>query len=214
MKPEHSLAFYFSFRSPYAWLAFSRLSKLVDRLPVTVDYIPLFPRQQLPGDQAPNPQKYEYMIEDVGRFAKAYGLTLQWPKSLDTDWARPHASFLYALDQGCPAEFGMAAFTARFSRGEDIGHNDTLAAIAEQCGLQKDAVIKSADDATLQQHLHQTTLCVRRQGVFGVPFFVFGEHHFWGNDRLEWLLQEIYPAQEPALSHPLLHWPQMQQGNP
>lgn len=194
MKHDCPLTFYFSFRSPYAWLAFYRLSKLVDQLPVTINYIPLYPRQQLPGDPAPNAHKYGYMIEDVGRFAKSYGLTLQWPESLDTDWARPHASFLYALDQGCPIEFGMAAFNARFSQGEDIGQNDTLVAIAEQCGLSADAVINSADDASLQQRLHKTTLRARRQGVFGVPFFVFNKQHFWGNDRIEWLLQEIYPA--------------------
>jgi 2-hydroxychromene-2-carboxylate isomerase len=191
MKTQPSLAFYFSFRSPYAWLAFYRISKLADRLPVNIDYIPLYPRQQLPGDPAPNPDKFRYMHEDVGRFAKAYGLTLQWPESLDTDWARPHASFLYALDQGCAAEFGLAAFSARFSRGEDIGQNDILAAIAEQCGLSADAVINSADNVLLQRRMLKATLRARRQGVFGVPFFVYGENHFWGNDRIEWLLQEL-----------------------
>jgi 2-hydroxychromene-2-carboxylate isomerase len=191
IEPKPSLAFYFSFRSPYAWLAFYRISKLAGRLPVNIDFIPMYPKPQLPGDPAPNPDKFKYMREDVGRFAKTYGLTLQWPESLDTDWARPHASFLYALDQGCAVEFGMAAFSARFSRGEDIGQNDTLAAIAEQSGLPADAVINSADDASLQQRMHKTMLRARRQGVFGVPFFVYGEHHFWGNDRIEWLLQEL-----------------------
>ncbi len=29
------------------------------------------------------------------------------------------------------------------------------------------------------------------KGVFGVPFFVYKDSIYWGNDRLEWLLREI-----------------------
>jgi 2-hydroxychromene-2-carboxylate isomerase len=85
-QPINSLSFYFSFRSPYAWLAFHRLSKIAERLPVNIDYIPLFPPRQFSEATADNPQKTSYVAEDVGRFAKAYGLTLQWPEPFDTDW--------------------------------------------------------------------------------------------------------------------------------
>jgi len=29
------------------------------------------------------------------------------------------------------------------------------------------------------------------KGVFGVPYFVYGENRFWGNDRLDLLLAMI-----------------------
>lgn len=186
-----NLRFYFSFRSPYAWLAFYRLSKISDRLPAPIEYIPLFPPKPFPGDPVASPQKTAYVAEDVGRFAKAYGLPLQWPKPFDTDWKRPHAGFLYALDQGRAVEFGLAAFAARFSRGEDLGDDATLIGVAERCGLEPDAVIRSADDLALQRRVLKGVVRGQREGLFGVPFFVYGPHRYWGNDRLEWVLRDI-----------------------
>ena len=189
---SNHLTFYFSFRSPYAWLAFYRLSKIASNLPVTIEYVPLFPPKPVIGDSIGNPSKSAYVEEDINRFANAYGLNLQWPKPFDTDWKRPHASFLYALDQGCAVEFGMAAFMARFSEGKDIGENDTLAGIAEQCSLPPDSVIQSADDSLFQRRVMKGAIRGQREGIFGVPFFIYRGSHYWGNDRLEWLLRDIF----------------------
>lgn len=193
-QPINSLSFYFSFRSPYSWLAFHRLSKIADRLPVNIDYIPLFPPRQFSEATTDNPQKTSYVAEDIGRFAKAYRLALQWPKPFDTDWKRPHASFLYALDQGRAVEFGLAAFTARFSQGRDLDENDTLAAIAEQCGLQPEDVIQSADNGSLQRRVLKGVIRGQRDGLIGVPFFVYQGRRYWGNDRLEWVVRDISNA--------------------
>jgi 2-hydroxychromene-2-carboxylate isomerase len=199
-KTTDCLSFYFSFRSPYAWLAFHRLGTIVDRLPVAVEYIPLFPPKLLSGDLVLSKAKSAYVAEDVGRLADAYGLGLRWPKPFDTDWKRPHASFLFALDQGRAVEFGQAAFTARFSRGEDLGDGRVLAAVAERCGLAADAVLRSADGHALQRRLLKGVIRGQRAGLFGVPFFVYRDKHYWGNDRLEWLLRDVAAVKEIPLS--------------
>ncbi len=196
MHPPNQLSFYFSFRSPYAWLAFYRLGKIASNLPVSIEYIPLFPTQPVTGDSMSNPNKSAYVTEDIKRFANAYGLALNWPKPFDTDWKRPHASFLYALDQGRAVEFGLAAFMARFSEGKDIGQDDTLAGVAEQCGLQPDAIIQSADANFFQRRVMKGAIRGQRQGIFGVPFFIYQGSHYWGNDRLEWLLRDIFTQSE------------------
>jgi len=65
---SNQLTFYFSFRSPYAWLAFYRLSKISSILPVTIDYIPLSPPMPVSGDSKGNPNKSAYVTEDINRF--------------------------------------------------------------------------------------------------------------------------------------------------
>ena len=32
---------------------------------------------------------------------------------------------------------------------------------------------------------------VKEEGVFCVPYFVYKDSAYWGNDRLEWLIREI-----------------------
>ncbi len=58
---NNTLRCYFSFHSPYAWLAFHRLSKIAGRLPVDIDFIPIFSPQQFLNATAVNPQKTNYV---------------------------------------------------------------------------------------------------------------------------------------------------------
>jgi hypothetical protein len=72
-----------------------------------------------------------------------------------------------------------------------------LALIAEQCGLEPNAVIRSADDRSLQRRVLKGVVRGQREGLFGVPFFAYGPHRYWGNDRLEWLWQWRIADLEP-----------------
>ena len=87
---------------------------------------------------------------------------------------------------------GLTAFMARFSEGKDIGQDGALAGVAEQCGLQPDSIIQSADDSFFQRRVMKGAIRGQREGAFGVPFFIYRGHHYWGNDRLEWLLRDIF----------------------
>ncbi|HYE35715.1 MAG TPA: hypothetical protein VEB01_09895 [Methylocaldum sp.] len=53
----NNLAFYFSFRSPHAWLAFYRLSKIADRLSTSIEYTPLFLPKLFPSDPVADTKK-------------------------------------------------------------------------------------------------------------------------------------------------------------
>jgi hypothetical protein len=72
-----------------------------------------------------------------------------------------------------------------------------LALIAEHCGLEPDAVIRSTDDRSSQRRVLKGVVRGQREGLFGVPFFVYGPHRYWGNDRLEWLWQWRIADLEP-----------------
>lgn len=72
-----------------------------------------------------------------------------------------------------------------------------MALIAEHCGLEPDAVIRSTDDRSSQRRVLKGVVRGQREGLFGVPFFVYGPHRYWGNDRLEWLWQWRIADLEP-----------------
>jgi 2-hydroxychromene-2-carboxylate isomerase len=95
-----SVRFYFSFRSPYAWLAFHRINHLVEGCPVNFEYIPISPSETFQNATSTSPAKRAYIREDVTRFAEAYGLAITWPEPFDTEWIGPYAAYLYAETQG------------------------------------------------------------------------------------------------------------------
>ena len=72
--------FYFSFRSPYAWLAFHQAPPTLRELPVELNLLPVFPPPDFPNDPTAVPNKMKYMIEqDIPRLAGAMGLPLEAP---------------------------------------------------------------------------------------------------------------------------------------
>lgn len=186
-----TLTFFFSFRSPYAWLAFHRVGDALAGLPVTVERIPVFPPPSFPNDPAAIPEKLAYIVVDTGRMAAAYGLPVRWPEAVDTNWMRPHAAYLHAQDGGRGEAFGRAVYAERFSAGHDVGGDDALARAATAAGLDPAAVIRAADDPAFHARVMQGMRRALETGVFGVPFFVYRGEKFWGNDRLEWLARTL-----------------------
>lgn len=189
--PE-TVRFYFSFRSPYAWLAFHRIGPALAKLPVAIDPIPVFPPPNFPNDPAAVPAKAAYIGTDVGRIAAAYGLPYERPAKLDCDWIRPHAAFVRAKDEGAAEAFGKALYAARWERGLDVGENAVMADAARACGLDADAILAAADDEAMHKRVWEGMIqAAGEDGIFGVPYFVFRGERFWGNDRIEWLVRAI-----------------------
>jgi 2-hydroxychromene-2-carboxylate isomerase len=185
------VVFYFSFRSPYAWMAYHRIVRAGTSLPVEFERIPVFPPPDFPNDPAAVPAKLDYILHDVGRIAAAYGLPVRWPASRDTDWMRPHAAWIHAADAGQGDSFALALYGARFSEGRNVGDDEVLRDAARVARLDPAAIIRAAADPVLHERVLAGMMRGLGDGIFGVPFFVYRGERFWGNDRVEWLLRAV-----------------------
>ena len=80
MENPNRIRFYFSFRSPYAWLAAERLDAEFADLGVEIDSIPIYPTPEtFPNDPVATPNKSAYVFQDVTRLTRAMGLKLRRP---------------------------------------------------------------------------------------------------------------------------------------
>lgn len=66
-----------------------------------------------------------------------------------------------------------AIHRAYFEDGRDIGDRETLLAIAEESGFDRAAMSTKLDDPDLRDRVAEEADWARRQGITGVPFFVF-----------------------------------------
>lgn len=183
--------FYFSFRSPYSWLAMYRINLIMDELPVEINMIPVFPAKDKEDVILSNREKVKYITKDIARITTAYGLEINWPDPFDTDWLVAHTAYIYAEEQGKGLPFCLALYQARFMRGKDIGDEYILREVATAIGLDPQALIDALDDRQYKKKLLQGMSRAKHAGVFGVPFFVYKDSSYWGNDRLEWLVREV-----------------------
>jgi 2-hydroxychromene-2-carboxylate isomerase len=199
--PQDSVRFYFSFRSPYSWLAFLRIEQSLATLPVNLEYIPIFPPSNFPNDPTAIPNKFKYIQQDLRRIAAAYGLIAKPPEKIDTDWVRPHAAFIYAADHDKGRAFGRGLYEARFMHGRDVGEDPVLSEVATAQGLDAIALVKAAGDEAYQTRVVQGMIkSAQEDSIFGVPYFVFRNETFWGNDRIEWLVRSIRRAHAMEVS--------------
>jgi 2-hydroxychromene-2-carboxylate isomerase len=194
-EPRETVRFYFSFRSPYSWLALLRAEQALAALPVALEYIPVFPPPNFANDPAAVPNKLKYIQQDTARIAAAYGFTTQPLATMDTDWVRPHAAYLYAADHGKGRAFAQALFEARFVRGLDVGDDAVMGEVARGLELDAAALLAAASDVAYQTRVVQGMIRgATEDSIFGVPLFVFRGEPFWGNDRIEWLVRSIRRA--------------------
>ncbi len=185
---RRTVRFYYAYNSPFAFLANTRLERELAPHDVAVEYRPVYaPRTG--GGLDPNSPRIRYIFEDVRRFADAYGITLNPGPFADTKKAC--LGFFFADAHGRGRAYHDGVYRARWLDAGDIGSDDTLAAVATDAGLDprafRDTLAAGAHEAALEQ----SNLDAQNDGVFGFPFFVYDGQHFWGNDRIEWLVREL-----------------------
>lgn len=187
--------FYFSFRSPYSWIA-ARLFD--DHVAPHCDDVELIPFWE-PDDHTVellrarraefvytpmSRAKHLYILQDVRRLTTRLGYKMTWPVDRDPWWELPHLGYLAARRAGCERAFYDAVYRARWEDGRDICSVDVIRSIAELCGADPDAIAGAPGDADVRAEGADCLARCYRDGVFGVPFFVSGYDKFWGVDRL------------------------------
>ena len=190
---QSSIRFYFSFRSPYAWLAAERLESELGDLAVPIEHLPVYPTPGLfPNDPAALPDKIAYIVQDVRRLARERGLTVRFPSSSDPDWSLSHAAFLGAQGQGAGHRFMLEVFRKRFGEGLDLGDDKVIADAAFHAGLDPNAILSAAHSEKLRSEASAGwRLGVERDRIFGVPSFAYAGKLYWGQDRMHFLRSAV-----------------------
>jgi 2-hydroxychromene-2-carboxylate isomerase len=192
--PRRVVRYYFSFPSPFAALADSRIDDLVTRAGGELDPIPVVPPQQPPppGLAAQLQEfKLSYMLEDTERWARKLGIPWKIPEPRIVDSTDAAAGYYFARARGKERGYRNAVFRARWGEGRNIADREVLAACAERVGLPRAEFVEALDDARCRDEVPKALVRCMEDRIFGVPLFVVDGKRFWGNDRLDFLVEEL-----------------------
>jgi len=191
MEKEY-VKFYFAYNSPYSFLASTRIEKDLALCGAEVKYYPVYSPRRGGGGPDPSSPRFKYMFEDVGRFANAYGLSLNPGPFADT--RKACLGSFFAEDKGRGQAYHESVYQARWLEAKDIGQEEVLAGIAERCGLDRQDFLLALQNPRYEAALERTNKDAEANGVFGFPFFIYRDQRFWGNDRIEWLVRALKAA--------------------
>ena len=187
---DRRVTFNFAFNSPYSFFAGRRVDDLLAPLDLAIDALPIYRPASVGGGPDFSSPKMQYLLQDVRRFARHYGLTLDPGPFADT--GKACRAYLLADGAGQGVPFRSAIFAARWLEGKDVGAPEMVAEAGAACGLDAAAIAAAmADDSPEAERLGKISVEAETAGAFGVPFFIYGEQKFWGNDRLDWLVRAI-----------------------
>lgn len=195
---------FWSFRSPYSYLAASRLVKLAEATGAEVVVRPVYPLAIRTPDffKKVNPLFASYVVRDAKRVADYLGLPFRWPNPDPVDMTlgpgedeQPHIHRLTRLGveaelQGRGLAFIDSVSRLLFGGTEGWDQGDHLAKAAARAGpdlATLDAAIL-ADPGKYDSIIGESQRDQEAAGHWGVPLMVYEGEPFFGQDRIDLLL--------------------------
>ena len=198
MNPR-TIEYYFALASPWSYLGNDRLRAIaaahgvaVD--PVIVDYDAMFAAAgTIPLPQRP-PLRKAYRLVELRRWSSWRGVPLNpeprhYRGEVEEPDERLAALMVTAARAAGEDSLGLAHAVGRALWAEERFPfaRDELLSIAAENGFDGPALLAAAElPETARRYENQTERAIAR-GVFGMPFYIFRDEPFWGQDRLEML---------------------------
>lgn len=212
-KPRMTLAadLYFSFRSPYSYLAIGRYRTLSETHAVDIALRPVYPLAVRQPDffERNHPNWLRYTFLDMFRVAQFHGIPFGPPRpdpivqnvmTREIAADQPYIRRVTRLGQaaarrGRGLAFAHEAASLIWGGAENWHEGEHLAGAAERAGLdlaELDAEAVAEADA-LDSEIAANQQALEEAGHWGVPTLVFEGEPFFGQDRIEmvrWRLEQ------------------------
>ncbi len=189
--------FFFDVGSPASYLAWTQMPDLCAQAGATLVYKPMLLGGvfQATGNASPATvaAKGRYMVVDLGRFAKRYGVDFRMNPHFPINTLQLMRG-LIGMQVRQPARFDAflgALFTALWARGANLNDPAATASMLVGAGFDPVEVFALANDADIKAALKANTEEAVARGVFGAPTVLVGDAMFFGQDRLDFIREAL-----------------------
>lgn len=187
--------FFFDVGSPASYLAWTQMPDLAKRHGAELVYRPMLLGGVFLaiGNRAPGTveAKGSYMREDLGRYAKRYGVPFR---------QNPHFPMnTLQLMRGATALLGTerfddylaAVFKAMWVDELNMADPAVMTSVLQEAGFDAEELTGRISDPQVKAELKSTTEEAVARGVFGAPTFFVGDEMHFGQDRMEWVEEAL-----------------------
>jgi predicted DsbA family dithiol-disulfide isomerase len=167
------------FECPYSYLQTVALAKLKERYQDGIEIIwraiELTPTI---GTMPPSDTYLNKLQQAVSEpIVQENQLVLKAPTFLTYTWLAQE-SVCFANKHGKSLQLALAIFKAVFSQGANISNEDEIIKLAEQVGIEPDALREAFDDGVVTKQVIADEEEFKANGFQGVPAMLIGEKNF------------------------------------
>ena len=188
-----SIDFYFDFISPYSYLAYKKIMSRKDKNKFKINYKPILlgGLHKLGKITAPafNERKMKNMKNDCKLVASKNKIEFKWNSKFPINSLYLMRGYL-VIEKDLKKNFFDICFNTYWRDNLDISKEKNIHQILEKVGIDKKKFLTDIEDIKIKNRLKELTNIAFEKDVFGAPTFIVNNKIFWGQDRLNYALEE------------------------
>ena len=183
--------FYFDFISPYSYLAHKKIINLNQRDIFNYKAILLGGLHNLAKVTPPafNEKKIKNMRDDCILVSKKNKIPFKWNEKFPINSLYLMRGFLI-IDDNKKSKFIDLCFDAYWKDNLDISIEKNIQKILTDCDIDYAVFEKGIKEQKIKDELKDLTNKAFKLDIFGAPTFLVNNKLFWGQDRLEYAIDE------------------------
>ena len=186
--------FYFDIISPYSYIAHKKIQKIKEQQKVIFNYKPILlgGLHNLAGISAPafNKYKMKNMQSDCELVSKKNNISFKWNLKFPINSLSIMRGYL-AVEDSQKEDYLNIFFNAYWRDNLDLSSEKEFLKLLENIKIDSKIFFDKITQQSIKDTLKQLTNDAFEKEVFGAPTFIVNNKIFWGQDRLEYALEEL-----------------------
>ena len=188
---SNHIDFYFDIISPYAYISHKKISKINN---IIFNYKPIFLAglHNLAGIDPPafNKFKMKNMVNDCNLVSKKNNIQFKWNTNFPINSLSLMRGYLSVIKDK-QDEYLNTFFDAYWKDNQDLSDIKIINKLLSKIKIDSEEFFKSIKDHSIKNKLKNLTSEAFQKEVFGAPTFISNNKIFWGQDRLEYAIEEL-----------------------
>jgi len=188
-----SIDFYFDIISPYAYLAYKQLNSLENLKQIKFNYKPILlgGLHKLAGITAPafNEFKMKNMKNDCNLIASKKNIKFQWNDKFPINSLKIMRGYL-SVNEEKKDIYLETFFNAYWRDNTNLEDIEEIKNLLRKIDIDINKFFDDLENIEIKEKLKKITNSAFEKEVFGAPTFIVNDKLFWGQDRLDYALEE------------------------
>ena len=186
--------FYFDIISPYSYIAHKKIQKIKEQQKIIFNYKPILlgGLHNLAGISAPafNKYKIKNMQSDCELVSKKNNISFKWNLKFPINSLSIMRGYL-SVENSQKEDYLNIFFNAYWRDNLDLSSEKEFSKLLENLKIDSKIFFDKISQQSIKDTLKQFTNDAFEKEVFGAPTFIVNNKIFWGQDRLEYALEEL-----------------------
>ncbi len=187
--------FYFDFVSPYSFISYQQIKRLIKHEDIKFKLKPILlgGLHNLHGIKAPAfiPAKAKFMIRDCKMVAEKNKISFKFNSYFPIKTLELMRGVLIAEEDNIESHYIDKIFEAIWVNGFNMNDQSVVNKILKNLEINPKTFFLRSANQNIKDLLKKRTKEAYGKGIFGAPTFCVNNKIFWGQDRLEYALNEM-----------------------